>query len=100
MAIIKAASSRFSAASMTRKPTVNAKLFDEYRPHSSAWDELFDGDGEPHHHCSTLVERLGRLTANEFQTKRVGADLVFVNQGITFSVYSDRRGTEKIFPFD
>ena len=24
----------------------------------------------------------------------------FINQGITFSVYSDRRGTEKIFPFD
>ena len=28
------------------------------------------------------------------------ADLVFINQGITFSVYSDRHGTEKIFPFD
>ena len=31
---------------------------------------------------------------------RSGADLAFVNQGITFSVYSDRRGVEKIFPFD
>ena len=31
---------------------------------------------------------------------RTGADLAFVNQGITFSVYSDRRGVEKIFPFD
>ena len=28
------------------------------------------------------------------------ADSAFINQGITFSVYSDRRGTEKIFPFD
>ena len=37
---------------------------------------------------------------NEFSTKRTSADLVFVNQGITFSVYSDRRGVEKIFPFD
>ena len=25
---------------------------------------------------------------------------MFINQGITFSVYSDRRGVEKIFPFD
>src|SRR5260370_39169064 len=28
------------------------------------------------------------------------ADLVFVDQGITLWVYSDRRGVEKIFPFD
>jgi uncharacterized circularly permuted ATP-grasp superfamily protein len=37
---------------------------------------------------------------NAFHAKRVSADLAFVNQGITFSVYSDLRGTEKIFPFD
>jgi len=30
----------------------------------------------------------------------MSADLAFINQGITFSVYSDRRGVEKIFPFD
>ncbi len=37
---------------------------------------------------------------NDFQLRRVSADLAFINQGITFSVYSDRRGVEKIFPFD
>jgi len=26
------------------------------------------------------------------------ADLTFRNQGITFTVYSDQRGVEKIFP--
>ncbi|MFO0935543.1 MAG: circularly permuted type 2 ATP-grasp protein [Gemmataceae bacterium] len=36
----------------------------------------------------------------EFLSKRKSADLAFVNHGITFSVYSDRRGVEKIFPFD
>jgi uncharacterized circularly permuted ATP-grasp superfamily protein len=75
-------------------------LFSGYRPHPSAWDELFDGSGQPHAHCRTLVESLGELRVDEFQRRRVGADLVFTNQGITFSVYADRRGVEKIFPFD
>src|SRR4051812_18566316 len=79
---------------------VTPKLFDGYDPHPSAWDELFDRTCGPHAHCCTLVERLGRLLTTEFQAKRAGADLAFVNQGVTFSVYSDRRGTEKIFPFD
>ena len=75
-------------------------LFDGYVPHPTAWDELFDRFGNPHQHCATLVDRLGRLDTSEFQSRRTSADLAFVNQGITFSVYSDRRGVEKIFPFD
>jgi uncharacterized circularly permuted ATP-grasp superfamily protein len=76
------------------------KLFDGYNPHPSAWDELFAKPALPHSHCEPLVDRLGGLHLLEFQSKRASADLAFVNQGITFSVYSDQRGTEKIFPFD
>ncbi|MBP3953941.1 circularly permuted type 2 ATP-grasp protein [Gemmata sp. G18] len=76
------------------------RLFDHYTPHPTAWDELFDRAPNPHPHCAAVVERLGRFHVNEFQAKRSNADLAFVNQGITFSVYSDRRGVEKIFPFD
>ena len=75
-------------------------LFDGYERHPKAWDELFGANGLPHEHCSTLAERLGSLTVAEFQQLRANADLVFINQGITFSVYADRRGTEKIFPYD
>ena len=39
-------------------------------------------------------------TSSEFLERRTSADLAFINNGITFSVYSDRRGIEKIFPFD
>jgi uncharacterized circularly permuted ATP-grasp superfamily protein len=46
------------------------------------------------------MERLGKLRVSEFLDKRSSADMAFVNQGITFSVYADRRGVEKIFPFD
>jgi uncharacterized circularly permuted ATP-grasp superfamily protein len=75
-------------------------LFASYSRHPTAWDELFDISCQPHAHCRPLVDCLGQLQAGEFQQRRAGADLTFVNQGITFSVYSDRRGVEKIFPFD
>jgi uncharacterized circularly permuted ATP-grasp superfamily protein len=75
-------------------------LFSGYRPHPSAFDELFAAEGGAHPHCKVLVDRLGGLAVSEFQAKRAAADLAFINQGITFSVYSDRRGIEKIFPFD
>ncbi len=77
-----------------------AFLFKGYERHPTAWDELFGSDDQPHPHCAALLERLGRLTMTEFHQLRAGADLAFINQGITFSVYSDRRGVEKIFPFD
>src|SRR5271168_4981633 len=75
-------------------------LFSQYTPHCTAWDELFDRSGRPHGHCGPLVDSLGQLLTGEFQERRGSADLVFINQGITFSVYADRRGVEKIFPFD
>jgi uncharacterized circularly permuted ATP-grasp superfamily protein len=75
-------------------------LFNGYEPHPTSWDELFASPGTPQAHMAPLVERLGELSPAEFQKLRASADLVFINQGITFSVYSDRRGVEKIFPFD
>ena len=75
-------------------------LFAGYERHPTAFDELFDRHGRPHSHCQALFEGLGRFQVGEFQKRRASADLAFINQGITFSVYSDRRGVEKIFPFD
>jgi uncharacterized circularly permuted ATP-grasp superfamily protein len=79
-------------------PTV--LLFSQYQLHGSAWDEMFQGQSLPHGSCQVLADCLGRLGKSEFLQRRTTADRVFFNQGITFSVYSDRRGVEKIFPFD
>jgi uncharacterized circularly permuted ATP-grasp superfamily protein len=81
-------------------PEPGSRLFDGYRPHATAWDEMFQQPGVPHAHCQSLVARLGRLGRDELLARRQSADLAFINQSITFSVYSDRRGVEKIFPFD
>jgi uncharacterized circularly permuted ATP-grasp superfamily protein len=40
------------------------------------------------------------MAPNQFQERRKLADLSFLIQGITFTVYSDGRGTERLFPFD
>src|SRR5207247_1504827 len=42
---------------------------------------------------------LGAQKAEEFARCQALAELSLLNQGVTFSVYSDERGTEKIFPF-
>src|SRR5262245_65190087 len=41
---------------------------------------------------------LGKLGGDEFARYQSLAELSLYNQGVTFSVYSDHRGTEKIFP--
>src|SRR5205814_5959987 len=75
-------------------------LWAGYTPHAQAWDELFDRRFQAHEHCHALAQWLGQMALDEFLQRRQSADLVFINQGITFSVYADRRGVEKIFPFD
>jgi uncharacterized circularly permuted ATP-grasp superfamily protein len=93
-------SNTFARQSLLQDPADQFPLFSRYRRHASAWDELFEAPDQPHTHCKKLVEYLGQLHSGTFQVRRGSADMAFVNHGITFSVYSDRRGVEKIFPFD
>ena len=65
-----------------------------------AYDEMFTPDGVPRSHYASLYKRLLELTPAELETRQQTADLSFLHQGITFTVYSDARGTERIFPYD
>lgn len=64
------------------------------------FDEMFASQGVVHPHYQRLRTRFERLTLPELEQRRQMADASFRNQGITFTVYNDDRGTEKIFPFD
>jgi uncharacterized circularly permuted ATP-grasp superfamily protein len=64
------------------------------------FDEMFAAPGEPRPHYRGLFEQLARLTPAEFEEKRRAADVAFLYQGITFTVYSESEGIERIFPFD
>jgi uncharacterized circularly permuted ATP-grasp superfamily protein len=64
------------------------------------YDEVFVANGEPRPHYQYLHQQLLKLTANTFNERRREADISFLYQGITFTVYSQQEGIERIFPFD
>jgi uncharacterized circularly permuted ATP-grasp superfamily protein len=64
------------------------------------FDEMFNDDGQVRPHYRRLHERFLQMTPDEFEQRRQAIDLSFLRQGITFTVYSDSQGTERIFPFD
>lgn len=64
------------------------------------YDEMFADSGRPRFHYARLFERLGVMAPAQFEERRKLADLSFLLQGITFTVYNDGRGTERLFPFD
>ena len=66
----------------------------------NAYDEMFTNPGELHEHYGPLLEHFGELPPDELQRRKQAADLSFLNQGITFTVYGREEGTEKIFPYD
>jgi uncharacterized circularly permuted ATP-grasp superfamily protein len=66
----------------------------------SFFDEMFRAGGEIRPHYRRLAERLGTLPETEFNQRRAAVDLAFLRRGVTFTVYDDAEGTERIFPFD
>ncbi len=65
-----------------------------------AYDEMFAGEGELHPHYEPLLELFKGLSAAELRRRKQSADVSFLNQGITFTVYGRDEGTERIFPYD
>src|SRR3954447_21500486 len=64
------------------------------------FDEMFSATGVPRAHYEPVLSRLKELGPDALLRRRQMADITFRNQGITFTVYSDQMGVEKIFPFD
>lgn len=66
---------------------------------SQTWDEMMGPDGirDPY---KSLLQSIGHLSIEQLKQKDLQAGELFMNQGITFTVYSDDAGIERIFPFD
>ena len=67
---------------------------------STFYDEMFRPGGEIRPHYRRLAERLSTLPETEFDQRRAAVDLAFLRRGVTFTVYNNAEGTERIFPFD
>ncbi len=75
-------------------------LFQHYDT-GTFYDEMFSAPGQARPHYAQLAERFDRLEGmRELLDRQQVADQTFLRRGVTFTVYSDDRGTEKIFPFD
>ncbi len=73
--------------------------FGDYRL-DGFWDEMFASPGRPRPTTKTLYQILDSLPADEIKTRQQAAERALLHLGITFNVYGDERGQEKIFPFD
>jgi uncharacterized circularly permuted ATP-grasp superfamily protein len=73
-------------------------LFSGYRAQDGAYDELFEPSGQPRAPFQATFEALSARDQLQFASCQALAERALMNQGVTFSVYSDERGAEKIFP--
>ena len=73
--------------------------FENYDP-GQFYDELFQAPGQPRPDAIPLVDRIEALPTEEVQRRHRAAQVALFKLGVTFNVYSDDQGTEKIFPFD
>jgi len=67
---------------------------------ASAYDEMLDASGEPREHCRQYYRWLCDQSAEHLASKRAEADALFHRVGITFAVYGENEGTERLIPFD
>jgi uncharacterized circularly permuted ATP-grasp superfamily protein len=64
------------------------------------YDEMRAADGKVRAHFRALADWLAETPAERVAEKRREADLLFHRVGITFAVYGDDAGAERLIPFD
>ena len=74
-------------------------LLDQYQ-RVDFFDEFADQLGVPRAHYAGLAQTLRTIDIAEFRHRVDLVNSVLLQRGVTFTVYSDSRGTERILPFD
>ena len=64
------------------------------------YDEMFTANGEIRPGYQHFKERVEQLSPEEFQRRQISAERALMAMGITFNVYSENEGTERIMPVD
>jgi uncharacterized circularly permuted ATP-grasp superfamily protein len=67
---------------------------------ATPYDEMNAGDGQVREHYKTFASWLARIPKERVALKRAEADTLFHRVGITFAVYGEEAGTERLIPFD
>lgn len=64
------------------------------------YDEMFSSDGRIRPGCEAFKQRVEQLTQTELMNRQHTAERALMSMGITFNVYSEGEGTERIMPLD
>jgi uncharacterized circularly permuted ATP-grasp superfamily protein len=64
------------------------------------FDEMFGDNGRPRATARPLVRNIESLPPGELLNRQQAAERALLQMGITFNVYGENAGTERIFPFD
>jgi uncharacterized circularly permuted ATP-grasp superfamily protein len=64
------------------------------------YDEMHDAQGRCRPHYRAFAQWLADTPEELLQQRRREADLLFHRAGITFTLYGDEQGTERLIPFD
>ena len=75
------------------------QLFEQYKTYPGTWDEMCQ-DNRIRSQYGQVYNDFSKFPIDLLLQKDRLAGELFMNQGITFTVYSDEAGIEKIFPFD
>jgi len=83
-------------------PSPAAELPGPFRRYDTGgyFDEMMDAQGSLRPHYRQFLRHFGEVSPEDFAAKRGAVDVAFLRQGVTFNVYGDSQGTERIFPFD
>lgn len=86
-------------AQVQTNSTIAEKILNTY-PVNDYFDEMMGQDKTVRPVYSKLADFLGTLTKTEVVKRANHAQLAFLMNGVTYTVYGDASGTERIIPFD
>lgn len=73
--------------------------FQDYQP-EDFFDEMFDAQGQIRTGYRPFQERVESMGVEEFKRRQGAAERALMAMGITFNVYAENEGTERIMPVD
>lgn len=75
----------------------------ETEPHDITkviFDEMYVAPGEPRVQYRAVYDQITSMEHEDLMLRQQAADQSFLHQGVTFTVYGEDEGTERIFPYD
>ncbi|MFI1745195.1 circularly permuted type 2 ATP-grasp protein [Thalassobellus sediminis] len=78
----------------------NNHLFSSYDKLPKTWDEMYNDNADFRTQYEAFIKYLEKTSPEKLTKKEDLSKHLFMSQGVTFTVYNDNEGIEKIFPFD